>query len=336
MRILFWIFKFYLIYFLVFSLFITDYSLALIPKSVNGQEDLYDFIFDDVKAWTGEAFVRHKVPSNPDLIFSTIINNDFVYLLLEVQDRLNTASNLPLISPIASSGNIIIKRNRDTGEFIQLKMFVRNHEGAFLRFFPDGNRSKMEIFLQHERLYSKVSLGVPFQRIITLPIERIISMSSRTVDWDLILYAEHTEGDQRISQLISQIQSELVLLFDNEDGAINSNGEYVFIESGEFQPIGNRGLNCSGFCKWIIDGYYYPLKQEFTEIEVLKRKDLESRGNVWSAWFESERDPFFGLDWARNLSLVLERARTGENNISLEHADVRKVDFFPYIDYFLN
>ena len=112
MKILFWISKFNLIYLLLISFIFADYSLALIPKSINGQQDLHDFIFDDVKAWTSQEYVRKKIPSNPDLIVSTILNEGFVYLLLEVGDTLKNASNPLEINSIASSGNMVIKRNR--------------------------------------------------------------------------------------------------------------------------------------------------------------------------------------------------------------------------------
>ena len=109
---------------------------------------------------------------------------------------------------------------------------------------------------------------------------------------------------------------------------MDEEGRYVFIGSGEPQG-GSGGLNCSGFAKWISDGFYYGLTGRYLAIEPLKEKHLEYRGNRWSLRFEDERDPYFGLDWSRNLAAYLWRAR-GYAGAGPEDFDVRRVEYLSY------
>ena len=112
---------------------------------------------------------------------------------------------------------------------------------------------------------------------------------------------------------------------------MDAHGEYVFIETGI--PQGELGgLNCSGFAKWVVDGFYRPLAGQCIGVEALKIPASASRGNAWSRRLESERDPYFGLDWSRYLAVRLAQARTGILAGDLEGFDVRLMEPFPYTD----
>jgi hypothetical protein len=104
----------------------------------------------------------------------------------------------------------------------------------------------------------------------------------------------------------------------------------VFIRDGSAQGA-SPGFNCSGFAKWVVDGFYGPLAGALTDIALLKERDLGIRGNRWTGPLEETRDPYFGLDWSRHLARELARAR-GEPLAAVESADVRDAAGFAYID----
>ena len=97
-------------------------------------------------------------------------------------------------------------------------------------------------------------------------------------------------------------------LNDSSIGAIDADGLYL--------KNSNHGLNCSGFAKWIVDGFYYPLAknepEKYISIQKLRTKHLEERGTPDILIYENSRDPYFGLDWTRNLAVELGKKR-GEN-----------------------
>jgi hypothetical protein len=74
----------------------------------------------------------------------------------------------------------------------------------------------------------------------------------------------------------------------------------VYINTG-LEQQGQQGLNCSGFTKWMIDGILRPVTRERLEIPPLKAPFGE-RGSSFTEIWEELRDPFFGLDWIRNLA----------------------------------
>lgn len=99
-----------------------------------------------------------------------------------------------------------------------------------------------------------------------------------------------------------QIAEQIRLIPDSETGAIDASGKYVKQKDASF------GLNCSGFAKWVADGYYYPLHKNisptepYLSIKSLKQKRLLMRGDAQSLQYEVSREPFFALDWSRNIA----------------------------------
>lgn len=112
------------------------------------------------------------------------------------------------------------------------------------------------------------------------------------------------------NNLVYKIRNKLSLLTDSPTGAIDSKGNYT-------KGSGN-GLNCSGFAKWIIDGFYYPLTEGLSEryisLKALREKHPEERGSKEILKYEDSRDPYFGLDWTRNLAVELGKKRGEETS----------------------
>jgi len=210
--------------------------------------------------------------------------------------------------PVAGAGTFIIKRSLKDGSFLHAKVFVQNDPGCFLRLYPSGDRTVMDVFLAGEPFLSQVVLPVAFERLLTAPLARIMDLTGDSIDWSLLLAPESGAGDARLEQVARAVRARLKGLRDMDDGAMDSVGRMVFIASGA--PAGAGGFNCSGFAKWIVDGFYAPLAGKNTDIAALKSRDA-MRGNRWSARYEEELDPYFGLDWTRGLARSIARARTG-------------------------
>jgi len=227
---------------------------------------------------------------------------------------------------VAGAGNYIIKRNLETGGFVQIKVFLRNHPGCFVRLFPEGSRTSMDVYLFGIAVDRGVLLPLELQSLLTEPFAKVMTLTKATVRWERLLY----RGGVDVLNMdhINHIQRILPTLSDRDDGALDAERRFVYIETGLPQE-GPGGLNCSGFAKWISDGFFFPLAGRYLEIETLKEKHLEYRGNRWSLRFEEERDPYFGLDWSRNLAVALWGA-LGYPTESPEDFDVRQVDYLDY------
>jgi hypothetical protein len=112
---------------------------------------------------------------------------------------------------------------------------------------------------------------------------------------------------------------------------MDEDGNLVLIESLRLQDQ-QAGFNCSGFAKWIVDGLHEPLYGSYLSIGELKTKHLSRRGHRWSDPLEDERDPYFGLDWTRNLATAMLSGEQGETGVDPEAADVRSVAYNEYVE----
>ncbi|MBN2351867.1 MAG: hypothetical protein JXD23_04790 [Spirochaetales bacterium] len=230
--------------------------------------------------------------------------------------------------PEAGKGNYLIKRSRDTLRFESLKIFFRDEGYCYMQVKPRGQESSLDVYLFGRRLYRDVPLPTSLEKLLTAPLSSLLDMTRGRVDWPRLFFHGRRAEDRRVTSVVNSISRELPGVREADDGALDRNGRFVRIADGTPQR-GTKGLNCSGFAKWIIDGFYFPVSGALSEIDLLKTKHLDRRGTRWSDVRETERDPYFGLDWTRNLAAALKGARTGDSP-DIESCDVRQVPFFDY------
>lgn len=134
--------------------------------------------------------------------------------------------------------------------------------------------------------------------ILQLPLDRLLARLDKIIPYDLIeIYPEDYAELRHFDRLLRQ---QLPLRYA-EDGAIDEKGRAVFIKDGSLQ--GERpGLNCSGFVKWVVDGVIAGNGGRATSIGELKKAPLP-RGHGLSEVWEGRLNPWFGLDWVRNLAI---------------------------------
>ncbi|MFW6223529.1 MAG: hypothetical protein ACOC4A_01445 [Spirochaetota bacterium] len=233
--------------------------------------------------------------------------------------------------PVYGAGSYVIKRSLSDGSFTQAKIFLQTDPDFFVRLFPDEARTLMDVFVAGDRLYNDIVVPVPFEQVLFAPLPRLMDMTEAIVDWSLAVPRVETDRYEAVRVMVERAREGLSTLPDAEDGAMNEDGELVFIESLVLQE-GQPGFNCSGFAKWIGDGIAKPRSGEYLPIERLKEKHLDYRGHRWSARREEERDPYFGLDWSRNLAVALLEIENPGREYGPEDADVRRVRHTRYVE----
>jgi len=238
--------------------------------------------------------------------------------------------------PVWGRGNYIIKRDLRSGAFQQIKIFIQNDEESYIRLFPLGEgRSTLDMSLYGVPLYSGIVLPVSLEDLSVTSFTRIMFLTRGTIRWDQILTDASYPEWRTAESLADEIRATLPVLHQAVDGAQNREGDFVRIETGEPQE-GAGGVNCSGFVKWVADGLYLttPVSGgELIDIERLKAStdDGSRTGNQWST-ARQDRDPWFGLDWTRNLARIVQTAEGRRKEPGLRDLDVRSVPFFEYRD----
>lgn len=233
------------------------------------------------------------------------------------------------------TGSVVLQRSRREGDLRKIKIFYKDEPNSYLSITPgDGDRCAMDIMLLNYPIQQGIRLPYPIEEAAKKPVTGIMRDSAAYVDWDFYIPREEfpLQVLTDIDDLVFQIRPYLRQLKDVEDGALDSAGRFVFIEDGSLQPNQNNGgLNCSGFAKWVIDGVLYPHTGRLLEVEPLKRPHPDFRGNRWSEKVDSLEDPYFGLDWTRNLAVeAMKVFSAAPEEPGPEDADV---DFLRYHDY---
>ncbi len=226
-----------------------------------------------------------------------------------------------------TKGSYIIKRSLDEYDDInhgikQIKIFYKNDDYSFLRIRKalKSKESIMEIQLFGRTVQNNIRVPLTLAELSRRSFSELAMLTSSYVDWDYYLsdYRKLYGKDVRI--LSETINPLLSFLRDEDDGAIDESGNFVYIGSLDPQ-VGDGGLNCSGFAKWVIDGIYKPVKGTNIDIGLLKKKHFELRGNEWSEKLEDELDPYFGLDWTRSLAHELLKLHEPEAPVSAVDVD---------------
>lgn len=246
--------------------------------------------------------------------------------------------------PLSSAGTYILRRRRADGAIDQLKIFLRSDPGFFVRIWPErpgdggqrargreAERSTMSVYLAGVQLHREIPLPVSIETLLEEPFERIVSLTGARVDWSLVYPVTDDPRYRDVGLMAARARSTLHTLPDAEDGAMDEEGNLVFIESLVLQDQ-QPGFNCSGFAKWIVDGLHDGLYGGYLPIEPLKEKHLDLRGHRWSEPLEDARDPYFGLDWTRNLAVTMLSASQGGREVHPEAADVRSLPYATYVE----
>lgn len=295
----------------------------LFPENSSVRRQLSHWFFDPV----------NEVAATVPRVYSQIHDGSLVKVRSEVTDQavyhlfLNQRD---FIYPVAGRGSVIVKRDRREGTFIQMKVFLDDGADSFLRIFPFQERTSLEVYLRGKRISSAVPLPLSFHQALTVSVSELRALTGNRIPWSLFEPLPQRRQDSEVETLVRRIRQELGRLDHREDGAMDGDGRYVYIETLSRQEAGG-GLNCSGFAKWVVDGFAVPLLGQPLPVEPLKQKHLASRGNSLSRRYEDSRDPFFGLDWTRNLAAALARLR-GSGSSGVEAHDVRGVPYFPYVE----
>jgi hypothetical protein len=198
-----------------------------------------------------------------------------------------------------AQGSWILTRRKDTGAATRIRVFLRSDYHTYVQFRPlSADKCQMDVVLYDAYAVRSLPLPVSLERLYTMPLIEVLNLAG---DKFPRRYFEPDPSDyRRQRQFIANVRKRLPELQFADDGAIDQTGRYVYINTG-LEQQGQPGLNCSGFAKWLIDGILKPVTGERLEIPPLKAP-FGNRGSSFTDLWEELRDPFFGLDWVRNLA----------------------------------
>jgi hypothetical protein len=237
------------------------------------------------------------------------------------------AREFAMTFPGWAQGSWVITRSLKDGGLLRIRFFPRSDPYIYIQFRPlDNERSLMDAAAYDAYLAQSVIMPLSLERILTAPLQEVLQAHDLQA---LFRYFEpRPTGYKNIRALIVRVRRLLPGLSYADDGALDENGRYVFIDTLAPQTE-NAGLNCSGFAKWLVDGLLKPLTGRRLPISPLKQQ-YGQRGSSFTAPYEESRDIFFGLDWIRNLASAVNSAYGCVDG--LDEIEVRECPFSQVID----
>lgn len=233
---------------------------------------------------------------------------------------------------IKKGSSVILRKLSSSGKngVEEIRFYIKDDPTSYVSIIPDKSlkESLMSITLYGYVMQENIKIPLPIGTIVDTSFERIEDLTSAYVNWSFYFPDPNIIYSDDVLQLSGRIVSLLPFLHDSDDGAMNKNGRFVSI-STLLEQKGVGGMNCSGFAKWIIDGMYYPKKGTYIPIDDLKKKYTGLRGNRWSRKLEKKYDPYFGLDWTRNLALKM--AKLYDPEADYHSQDVNTLHFQTYV-----
>lgn len=204
-----------------------------------------------------------------------------------------------------AQGSWVLTRRKDDGRSLRIRVFPQSDFNTYVQFRPfSADKCFMDVVVYNSYIVDSLPLALPFERLYVLPLEEVLSLAK---DKFPRRYFEPQLGAYRdIRIFINELRERIPELSFRDDGALDDRGQYVFINDLKPQD-GEAGLNCSGFAKWVVDGLLRPLTGERLSIAPLKAP-FGQRGSSFTEPYKALRDPFFGLDWTRNLASAAGRA----------------------------
>jgi hypothetical protein len=231
--------------------------------------------------------------------------------------------------PSWSQGSWILSRQRETGEPMRIRVFPRSDPQTYVQFRPiDQHRSAMDVVLYDAYVLRSLPLPYSIERLMVVPLEEVFSIVGNK--FPRRYFDPHPTEYRNIRSMIGKVREVLPLLRYRDDGAIDENGRYVFIETLEPQTE-EPGLNCSGFSKWIIDGILRPYTGTTLPIPPLKTAFGE-RGSSFTQPYEEMYDLFFGLDWGRHLASAAGTVLRTPDSGNLDEIEVHAAPFAALIE----
>jgi hypothetical protein len=223
-----------------------------------------------------------------------------------------------------AQGSWTLTRRRDDGSPVRIRVFPQTDFNNYVQFRPfSKDRCVMDVVIYNSYIVDSLPLPIPFERLYVLPLEEVFSLAQDR--FPRRYFEPHLDAYRDVRSFVAAVRERIGGLNYRDDGAMDENGRYVFIDSLEPQD-GEPGLNCSGFAKWVVDGILRPLTGERLPVGPLKAPFGE-RGSGFTEPWEELRDPFFGLDWTRNLASTANRILRAPAFGDLAEIEVRDAPF---------
>lgn len=264
-----------------------------ILKNLNDNDKLFlsNFYEENNKIYKILEFIRTEDIKKIDSIFKSLNFNEYDYLMYFYTIGKNDKQNF--------YARLFYQFNHKK-EFIKCRFYFQESSNSYL-LFSKNKPNRFNVILDGKKYREDLFYYFDFESLKYLSRDSFLYLIRENKIDSEILVDKDDIGIK--NKLIEKIIIPSLNPNYNDDGAINEFGEYIFIKTEELQKGDKKGVNCSGFLKDVADNYIRLRNPHFKWMKIsdLKRRRIEERINETYQRYEEQYDPFFGLDWTKNI-----------------------------------
>ncbi len=184
---------------------------------------------------------------------------------------------------------------------LKVKVYFQKENNSYI-YFDKNNPGKFDIILFGKIYKRNLPYYFPFDSLKIISLYKIFSLLEDNKIQNEVLI---TKDDSVIKErLINKIILPSIGFKYIDDGARDEFGNFVYIENENEQKLNEQGFNCSGFIKDVADNYIRLINPDFRYLNIpdLKKERTDERENIAFQYNDLDYNPFFGIDWAKNIS----------------------------------
>lgn len=217
----------------------------------------------------------------------------------------------------------------ETKETVSYTIYFKPEKSVRMDVFPYEDRIKADVIVYGQRIYNGTVIPLSWEKFLSLNFEDIIDASRMVIDWDLLLAAQNKAQSRTVQIITERIDKALPDIKLADYKAMSERGKWVDISDGS--EYSRALVNSFGFVKWIADGFYKPATGRLMNLNDLVFKHFEEApNNNWLIKETFRRNPYFGMDWIKNIGLKLNRLSVPD--ITANEIEVRTVPFYGFTE----
>lgn len=216
-----------------------------------------------------------------------------------------------------------------TKETVSYTVYFKPEESVRMDIFPYEDRIKTDVIVYGQRIYNGTVIPLSWETVCLLNFEDIIEASRMVIDWDLLLAAQNKAQTRTVQVITERIDKTLPDIKLADYKAMSEKGKWVDISDGS--EYSRALVNSFGFVKWIADGFYKPATGHLMNLNDLILKHFEEApNNNWLIKETFKRNPYFGMDWIKNIGLKLNRLSVSD--VTTDEIEVKTVPFYGFTE----
>ena len=219
--------------------------------------------------------------------------------------------------------------NAGTKTVESFTIFFKPTRQIYMTVFPYGERCRADAVVYGQRIYNGTVLPISWEKAAEKNFEDLIRASKAVWDWDLLLAQQNKTQTRTVLAVEKQIDEKLPDLKLADYKAMSETGKWIDIADGS--EYSRALVNSFGFVKWIADGFYRPATGRLMNLNDLVLKHFEEApNNHWLIKETFRRNPYFGLDWIKNIGLKLNRLTLPDATVG--EIEVKSIPFYGFTE----